>query len=222
MIDLCGFQSEGLIILNSVFSGQLLDVLWQNTRRRVCADGGANRVFDLRRYTPDAVVGDLDSIRSDVTDFYADRIFRVADQDRNDLDKAIDYLRDAKSIAILGAFRGRFDQVMATFDAMHRWNEISMRLYGDENVATLLAPGIHTIRVRAGIEGPHCGLVPIGAPCVVSTEGLEWNLNNQRLEFGHLVSTSNLIRSDTVTVRTSHPLVWTTEFHLDRLPTSLG
>ena len=43
----------------------------------VCADGGSNRLYeafdndeDRVKYRPQAIVGDLDSVRHDVRDFY--------------------------------------------------------------------------------------------------------------------------------------------------------
>ncbi|KAJ3352719.1 cAMP-dependent protein kinase subunit [Allomyces javanicus] len=45
----------------------LLDRLWTRAKYRICADGGANRLFDLAPHlTPHALVGDLDSARPDV------------------------------------------------------------------------------------------------------------------------------------------------------------
>ncbi|KAJ3368585.1 hypothetical protein GGF31_006267 [Allomyces arbusculus] len=45
----------------------LLTRLWARAKYRICADGGANRLFDLAPHlTPHALVGDLDSARPDV------------------------------------------------------------------------------------------------------------------------------------------------------------
>jgi thiamine pyrophosphokinase len=110
---------------------------------------------------------------------------------------------------------------MAAFDALHKFaardRDASMALYSDENAATLLAPGpSHEILVRHDAEGPHCGLVPLGAPCDwVTTAGLRWNLDGGALAFGDLVSTSNLVPRDggrgesVVSVACAAPLVWT-------------
>lgn len=53
---------------------------WDRCEYRICADGGANRLFDglsaedRVRYVPDAVKGDLDSVRADVRAFYRSAI----------------------------------------------------------------------------------------------------------------------------------------------------
>ena len=66
----------------------------------MCADGGANRVFDaLPRSAapPDAILGDLDSIRPEVCQAYASGGVPVTDlsddQDSTDLDKCIEHVR---------------------------------------------------------------------------------------------------------------------------------
>lgn len=76
---------------------------------RVCADGGANRWFDIvsklspnptaagtREKLPDLIRGDLDSLRDDVRKFYEERGVKVddlsEDQDSTDLTKAVNYV----------------------------------------------------------------------------------------------------------------------------------
>mmetsp|Transcript_2333 Transcript_2333/g.5399 ORF Transcript_2333/g.5399 Transcript_2333/m.5399 type:complete len:422 (-) Transcript_2333:986-2251(-) len=62
-------------------------------------------------------------------------------------------------------------------------------------------------------EGPTCGLIPIGGRCDdVRTTGLQWNLEGDvPLEFGGLVSSSNRVVEEVVTVKTSSPLLFTAE-----------
>lgn len=66
-----------LVILNSdSFNSKLTASMWMKCDIKVCADGGANRLFDsllpeLRaNCIPDYIVGDLDSLRPEVKDFY--------------------------------------------------------------------------------------------------------------------------------------------------------
>lgn len=97
-----------LIILNTPISksanGDLssaLNVLWRKSSFRVCADGGANRLFDVSagnasdetifdtNYLPDLITGDLDSLFPNVREYYEKRgvpIIKVEDQDYHDLD----------------------------------------------------------------------------------------------------------------------------------------
>lgn len=116
----------------------------------------------------------------------------------------------------LGAFGGRFDHEMQAFSLLHAYTSRFHRLVlmGAGNVAFLLEPGrSHAVEPDLRFEGPTVGLIPIGGPCRdITTEGLQWNLKGQGMEFGVLVSSSNCVVEDVVRVVTDAPLVWTAEF----------
>jgi thiamine pyrophosphokinase len=111
----------------------------------------------------------------------------------------------------LGAFGGRFDQEISGIHALYKWRSAVDRLVllGGENIATLLAPGKHTIVPQKDVEGPTCGLLPLGGKVdKVITKGLHWDLHNQSLEFGGLVSSSNRMDADEIEVITTDFVVW--------------
>ncbi|KAA8495924.1 Thiamine pyrophosphokinase 3 [Porphyridium purpureum] len=123
--------------------------LWGRAHVRICADGGANRLYDgcsddqnARRhaYVPSYIVGDLDSLRPEVLSYYSCRGTQIQedrDQHSNDLMKgirlAVQQLRhtsqetslpdaDEKSLpamVLLGCDGGRFDHVLAALSEMH-------------------------------------------------------------------------------------------------------
>eukprot|EP00816_Leptocylindrus_hargravesii_P001639 CAMPEP_0196802738 /NCGR_PEP_ID=MMETSP1362-20130617/2306_1 /TAXON_ID=163516 /ORGANISM="Leptocylindrus danicus, Strain CCMP1856" /LENGTH=295 /DNA_ID=CAMNT_0042174117 /DNA_START=529 /DNA_END=1416 /DNA_ORIENTATION=+ len=210
--------------------------LWTLSSYRVCADGGANRLLDAvagagttnpELFIPDLIRGDLDSLRSDVRQYYSSNGCSVEqdfDQDTNDLDKclqalAMKYNEPSSSspltVCVFGAFGGRFDQEMASINALYRWKGKFDRLilYTEETSALLLPEDVENqIRINKKLEGPTCGLIPIGFRCEsCTTTGLKWNLNNEILEFGGMVSSSNHAEDEVVTVHASSPLIWTTE-----------
>eukprot|EP00958_Prasinococcus_capsulatus_P023594 scaffold3551_cov408-Prasinococcus_capsulatus_cf.AAC.21 len=59
----------------------------------------------------------------------------------------------------------------------------------------MIPAGVSLVHPDLMLEGPICGLVPIAGPAKVTTRGLKWNLDDQMLSFGELVSTSNEIVS---------------------------
>jgi thiamine pyrophosphokinase len=89
-----------MIMLNC-YPGWLFDTLWAGAKFRVCADGGSNQVFDLMQDSgralarPDLIIGDMDSIRPSVGDYWAaqgSELLRIEDQDTTDLEKALMFL----------------------------------------------------------------------------------------------------------------------------------
>lgn len=75
-----------LILLNQSLAGMDLPLFWASTELHICADGGANRLYDLfgdaRRddYVPEFITGDFDSLRSEVRDFYKTKGTRIIEQ----------------------------------------------------------------------------------------------------------------------------------------------
>ena len=247
-------ERTALIILNAPMQSPmspLFQLLWNSSNFHVCADGGANRLLNVCRtfhqnskadggeavYIPDCITGDLDSLLPDTQRFYQEKgvkILPVADQDTNDLDKAIAAVMEhfltfptcTETIrcVVYGAFGGRFDQEMASFQSLYRYNATSLQLflYDDHTMAFLLPCNcvnvIHLLPNSSAVgnvgEGPTCGLIPLGCGVdSVTTRGLQWNLHEQPSSFGGLVSTSNRIVSSEVEVICSHPLVFTAQVH---------
>ena len=77
----------------------------------------------------------------------------------------------------------------------------------------VLRKGLHKIYtpVRPGMLTPNIGIIPIGRPSVITTEGLEWDVKHWPTEFGKQISTSNHIKADTVMIETTEPVLFTME-----------
>ncbi|CAO1947147.1 unnamed protein product [Urochloa humidicola] len=225
-----------LVVLNQRLP-RFAPLLWARARLRVCADGGANRVFDgmpellpgedpadvRARYKPDLIKGDMDSIRPEVKEYYsnlgANIVDESHDQDTTDLHKCVSFItRDLpvsdKSnlcVLVLGALGGRFDHEMGNINVLYRFSSTKIVLLSDD-CSIFLLPKTHTheIHIEKSVEGPHCGLIPIGGPSIsTTTTGLRWNLDNTSMSYGGLVSTSNIVDDDKITVTSDSDLIWT-------------
>ena len=101
--DLEKYQQENaLIVLNSKLTSppsKIFKHLWASCALRICADGGANRLYeatknahDKEHYIPHLIIGDLDSLHDHVREYYSHQGCKIEqddDQDCNDLDKAL-------------------------------------------------------------------------------------------------------------------------------------
>lgn len=73
--------------------------------------------------------------------------------------------------------------------------------------------------MNKSIEGPSCGLIPIGESAQISTKGLQWNLTSQVTKFGDLISTSNnVLYEDDIEIDVlDGKVVWSIELNWDGL-----
>ncbi|KAG2628042.1 thiamine pyrophosphokinase 3-like [Panicum virgatum] len=225
-----------LVVLNQPLP-RFAPLLWSRAALRVCADGGANRVFDgmpellpgqdagevRARYKPDVIKGDMDSVRPQVKEYYANLGTKIVDeshdQDTTDLHKCISFIAKNSTVAdksnlcilVLGALGGRFDHEMGNINVLHIFPNINIILLSNDCLIFLLPrTHNHEIHVERSIEGPHCGLIPIGMPSTsTTTTGLRWNLDNTSMSYGGLISTSNIVEDDKVTVTSESDLIWT-------------
>ncbi|KAF5455234.1 hypothetical protein F2P56_024833 [Juglans regia] len=230
------FLTYALVLLNQRIP-KFTPLLWEHAQLRLCADGGANRLYDempllfpredavhvRNRYKPDVIKGDMDSIRTEVLDFYAnlgtETLDESQDQDTTDLHKCISYLLDItpdinKSnlcILVAGALGGRFDHEIGNINILCRFSSMRIILLSDDCLIHLLPKTHHhEIHIQSSVEGPHCGLIPIGMPSgSTTTTGLRWDLIDREMKFGGLISTSNIVKEEKITVRSDSDLLWT-------------
>ncbi|KAJ3230246.1 hypothetical protein HDU81_004658 [Chytriomyces hyalinus] len=163
---------HALVVLNQpVCSVKYLEAMWKRAAVKLCADGGANRLYDSlptdeirQKFLPQMIKGDLDSLRSDVREFYESHGVRVIlDQDlySTDFGKCVAEIERIESesngsvyhdIIAFGALGGRFDQTMASIHMAYKYAQQEkaqgksklrqIYLASNESVAILLMPVI--------------------------------------------------------------------------------
>lgn len=230
-----------LIVLNYTLPKATAS-LWHRARFRICADGGANRLYDelpliishdqpekvRRGHLPDLIKGDMDSVRKDVAQFYMEMGVPIvdlsSDQDTTDLTKCILFLEkrirangqeEGHQILVLGALGGRLDHTLSNLNALYMFPQLNMTMWGDGNLVRLLRTGRNVIHPDLSREGPTCGLVPLGGRATASSQGLRWDLNQTSMSISGLISTSNEIVAQEVVVDTDQPLLWMTVLRED-------
>ncbi|CAN6468917.1 unnamed protein product [Victoria cruziana] len=165
----------------------------------------------------------MDSIRPEVRKFYNDLGTEIVDeshdQDTTDLHKCVSYVRNCTpdsvkpslSILVAGALGGRFDHEIGNINVLHRFSDTRVILLSDDSIVYLLPrTHQHEIYIQSSVEGPHCGLFPVGRPSLcTTTTGLQWDLTESEMGFGGLISTSNIVREEKITVQSDSDLIWT-------------
>lgn len=120
---------------------------------------------------------------------------------------------------IVGGLGGRVDQALSLIHHLYLAAADKTLLRGDlflvgsESMSFLLKKGVNRIHVPRGeaIFGKNVGILPVGKPAVISTKGLEWDVQEWGTEFGGRMSTSNHVVSDLVVIDTSETVVFTVE-----------
>jgi len=235
-----GHADFALIVLNQpVKQTSVFDSLWTNALTRVAADGGANRLYDMsnmaeaRSHPPltnlDVIIGDLDSLRQSVRDYYTElekpaEVVYDSDQYSTDFGKAVSWIRSNHGpntdIVALGGLGGRVDQGLSQVHHLYLFQpgpdyaQGKLYLVSGQSLTFLLKPGRHSIRVREGgddVFGKHVGILPIGGTSYITTKGLEWDVENWETKFGGHVSTSNHVLPETevVEIETTSTVLFT-------------
>ncbi|KAJ8307294.1 hypothetical protein KUTeg_015378 [Tegillarca granosa] len=164
---------------------------------KVIVDGATNELYTCTSgnldFIPDLITGDFDSAKPELLNFYKEKV---------------DYF------VVLGAFGGRLDHIFSNINTLYEVQDQTtapILLFGEGSLATLLLEGDYRLHVDTGLESEWCGLIPVSEPCSnVTTTGLKWNLEGQRLQFGSIISTSNTYdKTGVVTITTDKPLLWT-------------
>ncbi|XP_075601416.1 thiamine pyrophosphokinase 1 isoform X5 [Balearica regulorum gibbericeps] len=170
-----------LLILNQPFNKGHFHCLWSKAALRACADGGANRLYHITEGSQESFLPDYISGDFDSIQPEVKEYYKV------------------KGCELIETM----DQELTDFTKCLQILQKKIEKKGLQ--------GKHKLHVDTGLEGTWCGLIPIGNSCEsVTTTGLKWNLTNQVLKFGTLVSTSNTYdNSGIVTIETDKPLLWT-------------
>ena len=121
-----------------------------------------------------------------------------------------------------GDLGGRFDHSFGIVNSLMIARDYfdDLVMVGPKGTLRVLASGQYTIQRCAEFDnkdGVTCGVIPLGGWLCehVTTTGLKWNLNDSTMQFGGIVSSSNCMIEDSVTIDSPYPFVWTLSAHWD-------
>ncbi len=167
-------------------------------KRIVCCDGA---IADLLHagLEPEYLVGDLDSISPGHRARFADRIFHLAEQESNDLTKAVRlcFAKGLNSITILGATGKREDHTLGNMALLAEYVDGgNVQMVTDYGVLNAVAQST----VFESFGGQQVSLFRMSEEASVTLEGLKYPL--QRSPLQHLwMGTLNEALGSTFTVK---------------------
>jgi thiamine pyrophosphokinase len=190
---------RALLIANGVLpSPSIVRELVSSSDFIACADGGTRHALRLG-IQPDVVIGDLDSLSATMRRHLKQaKIVELADQNKTDLEKTIDYLlkRKAKRITVLGATGKRIDHTLGNVTLLAKYqSRVNLTLVDSTGE-------IEIVRSRVSFRakrGATVSLLALGRGVKVTTRGLRYALKNELLEFGSR-GVSNEVIGSTVEV----------------------
>lgn len=212
-----------VVILNQPINANALSHIIDSATLLVCADGGANRLCNLEKEhrfklrTPDVIIGDLDSLDDEAKNFYQEKgveIVEDPDQYSTDFTKSLKWIRrkcehqgikeEVLDVIVLGGLGGRVDQGFSQIHHMYMADRDAQLLHGriyllsEASLTFILDEGDNEIIVEAATFEENIGVIPVMGPTRISTQGLEWDVEDWLTEFGGQLSTSNHIRSEKI------------------------
>jgi thiamine pyrophosphokinase len=175
---------------------------------------------------PDLIHGDLDSLRDDVRAYYASHGVDVSqdhDQYSTDFGKTMQKLSSRspsasqRDVLVLGTLAGRVDQGLGLLHEMIReetkHQDLKIWLFSESSLSFILRGQHNVIRGLQSSKSftENIGLLPVWGPAIITTKGLEWDVQEWYTHMGGQVSTSNHVKDDEVHVETNAPILFTIE-----------
>ncbi len=158
----------------------------------ICADGGANSAFKFE-FVPDYIIGDLDSIKPEIYDYYYDKceIIQISRQNDTDVEKCLKfaYKNKFKDIILLGATGDRLDHSFCNLGiTLKFFDKVRIRVIHQRSILSV-HQGVATLKT---IPGETISIYGLDTKTKFESEELKYPLKNFSLPFGTKESTSNI------------------------------
>ena len=172
---------ETVILANGDFPENPVPLSYiEKADRIICCDGAVVGLvgFGLEPY---AVIGDCDSLDTQIIEKYGDRIYRDEEQETNDLTKSVSWcLRQGYTdLVILGATGKREDHTLGNISLLAEYaREASVKMITDTGI---FLPFLADASV-ATIPGQQVSLFSINPETEITCSGLKYPLERRRLK----------------------------------------
>ncbi len=174
----------------------------------IAADGGANSAYKLG-ITPNYIIGDFDSIKPKVKEYFSDKseIFKYDRQDDTDVEKSLKFVIEKKyeTAYLLGGTGNRMDHSICNLGIVLKYfSQIKIILLHGK---TILNPYSENIILQT-IPNETISLYAFDDKTKITSKGLKYPLNNSTLRFGVSESTSNVALGNKVELKISGGIIF--------------
>jgi thiamine pyrophosphokinase len=191
-------QEPALIIANGAeCSSELLGQLLEWSPLIIVLDSAIERVMQLD-IKVDVLLGDFDR-NLDVEKYkksqFPIEIIHTPDQNKTDLEKAFDYLIDRKipAVNVVWATGKRADHTITNLTTIVNYrNKLKIVILDDHSKIYLLPNKFEKWYTKDSI----ISLIPIGEVSGITTENLFYPLQNETLQLGYRIGSSNHVSDD--------------------------
>lgn len=145
----------------------------------VCCDGAVESLLQFGM-EPDYIVGDLDSISPEQKKRFADRLHHEAEQESNDLTKAINFCKRKgyRKVTILGATGKREDHTLGNISLLASYAK-------EMEVQMLTSYGVLSVANSSSsfesFAGQQVSIFCLSPHTVITTEGLKYPITSSSL-----------------------------------------
>jgi thiamine pyrophosphokinase len=177
-----------------------LAMLLKHAGAVICADGGANTAFKMG-ITPDAIVGDLDSIHAEaLVKFRRVPVHEDRNDETTDLEKSIAWAIQSGfgHVTVVGASGKRVDHTVGNLGVLRKFYPDAVITLVDDHGELCYVGKQFSFESE---KGEVVSLIPLNKCEGISTSGLRYALDDESLELGVREGTSNVVVSSPVTVK---------------------
>lgn len=178
-------------------SRSLLQSLLKNDPLLVAVDGGLHVCIEYG-LMPQFLIGDFDSVSQEIRkQFSTVRQIHTPDQEKSDLEKALEYLfrAGAEEINVCGAVGKRLDHTLTNICLLTRYVE-KLKYVNDTEVCFALSRKT----LLSAHKGQTISLIPVSTEVKnLMTRGLKWELQGATLD-KNFVSISNVCMETNISI----------------------
>ena len=154
--------------------------------------------FPLEKLT--FISGDFDSHSGKDEEVYADKFIYTPDQNKTDFQKALEIIsqKGLKEIDVYGGSGGEMDHFLGNLTVAFLFKDIMKITFYDEFSTYFFLPNK---LVLEHVLGKTISLYPFPEAKNISTVGLKWPLNNEKLTLTSRIGTRNMADKDTISIQ---------------------